>query len=79
MLSPMIGNKASRMVASWFSIAVCAINEDDRKIWQGKCLSTPDAIGALIEEHAPNVAKIGLETRLPYCSRNSSSSYRKNR
>jgi transposase len=41
---------------------ICVIDEDDRKVWQGKCMSTPYAIGNLIEKHAPNAAKIGLET-----------------
>ncbi|MDY6868259.1 MAG: IS110 family transposase [Chloroflexota bacterium] len=41
---------------------ICVIDEDDRKIWQGKCLPTPEAIGKLIKEHAPDAAKIGLET-----------------
>jgi hypothetical protein len=41
---------------------ICVIDEDDRKIWQGKCLSTPDAIGKLIKENAPGIYKIGLET-----------------
>ena len=28
---------------------ICVIDEDDRKIWQGKCLSTPETIGKLIK------------------------------
>jgi len=40
---------------------ICVIDEDDRKLWQGKCESTPEAIGKLIQKHAPAVAKIGLE------------------
>jgi hypothetical protein len=40
---------------------VCVINADDRKIWQGKCESTPEAIGKLIKEYAHDASKIGLE------------------
>lgn len=40
---------------------ICVIDEDDKIIWQGKCLSTPEA-AYLIQQNAPHVSKIGLET-----------------
>jgi transposase len=41
---------------------ICVIDENDKTVWQGKCLSTPDAIGPLIQQHAAGAARIGLET-----------------
>ena len=42
--------------------SICVIDENDKKLWQGQCLSTPEAIGPLIQKYAPNAARIGLET-----------------
>ena len=41
---------------------ICVIDEHDQVAWQGKCDTTPCAIGKLIQQHAPHVEKIGLET-----------------
>jgi transposase len=41
---------------------ICIIDENKKQIWQRKCLSTPEAIGALIQKHSPDAARIGLES-----------------
>jgi transposase len=41
---------------------VCVIGSDGRIIWQGKCLSTPEAIADAIKTKAPKVTRIGLES-----------------
>lgn len=41
---------------------VCVVDADGALVWQGKCASTPEKIAATIEIHAPQVARIGLET-----------------
>lgn len=41
---------------------VCIIGSDGKTVWQGKCLSTPEAIAEVIKSKAPEVARIGLES-----------------
>ena len=41
---------------------ICVIDEHDQVAWQGKCETTPETIGKLIRQHAPQAEKIGLET-----------------
>jgi transposase len=41
---------------------ICIVDEDGKKLWEGKCDSTPEAIGAIIKKKFPAVEKIGLET-----------------
>jgi transposase len=42
--------------------AVCVIDASGVAVWQGKCASTPEAIGATLTRRAPRVARIALET-----------------
>jgi len=39
---------------------VCVVDRDGNKLWEGSCPSTPEGIGAVVEEYAPNAVKIGL-------------------
>ena len=41
---------------------ICIVDEKNRQIWQGKCLTSPTAINDKITRHAPNPEKVGLET-----------------
>ncbi len=42
--------------------AICVVDGSGKTIWQGKCVSTPEAIAAAIRAKAPEVARIGLES-----------------
>jgi transposase len=42
--------------------SVCVIDDKGRRIWQGRCLSTPPAIAEVIAERAPAAIKVALET-----------------
>jgi len=42
--------------------AVCVVDASGVAVWQGKCASTPEAIGATLARRAPRVARIALET-----------------
>lgn len=41
---------------------VCVIGNDGKIIWQGTCLSTPEAIANTLEARAPHAARVGLES-----------------
>ncbi len=41
---------------------ICVVDENGQKLWEGKCDSTPEAIGGLIKRKSPAADKIGLET-----------------
>lgn len=41
---------------------VCVIDGDGRRTWRGKCPSRPEAIAEVLRHHAPDAAKIGMET-----------------
>jgi transposase len=47
--------------------SVCVLDEAGAIVWRGKVASTPEAIAAAIRAHAPQVARIGLETG-PLCT-----------
>lgn len=47
--------------------SVCVVDEDGRKVWMGKCSSTPEALAAAIRERAPQAERVGLETG-PLCA-----------
>ena len=38
--------------------AVCVIDEEGSRIWQGKCASTPQDMEALIRKRAPHAVRI---------------------
>ena len=42
--------------------SVCVVDGSGKTLWQGKCVSTPEAIAAAIRTRAPEVARIGLES-----------------
>lgn len=41
---------------------ICVVDRDGKKLWEGSCKSTPEAIGETIKKQAPDVVKIGLES-----------------
>ncbi len=41
---------------------ICVVDRDGKKLWEGNCDSTPEAIGGTIRKHAPTATKIGLES-----------------
>jgi hypothetical protein len=42
--------------------AVCVIDETGQRCWQGTCRSTPEAIGRLLRQRAPEATTIAMET-----------------
>src|SRR5260370_7511479 len=40
----------------------CVIDGQGKTVWQGRCLSTPEAIAGTIKSKAPDVVRIGLES-----------------
>ena len=42
--------------------SVCIVDETGRPVWQGRCLSTPDAIAAAVRAKAPHAERVGIET-----------------
>lgn len=47
--------------------SVCVVDESGRKVWAGKCSSTPEALASTIHERAPRAERVGLETG-PLCA-----------
>ena len=47
---------------------ICVVDRDGKKLWEGHCASTPEAIGKTVKEHAPDTKKIGLESGHLDCS-----------
>ena len=47
--------------------SVCVVDEEGRKVWTGKCSSTPEALASTIRERAPLAERVGLETG-PLCA-----------
>ena len=45
---------------------MCVVDETGRKLWAGKCLSTPESLAATIRERAPHAQRVGIETG-PLC------------
>src|SRR3954454_19798762 len=41
---------------------LCAVDQEGKKLWQGKCPTDPDAIAALIRSKIPDATQIGLES-----------------
>src|SRR4051812_45255371 len=41
---------------------VCVVDAQGRRVWTGKCASTPEAIGATVRAEAPGATRVGLET-----------------
>jgi hypothetical protein len=41
---------------------VCVIDGEGERVWRGKCPSQPKCIAAVLSQHAPNVARVGMET-----------------
>jgi transposase len=52
-----VGLDVSQKVTS-----VCVVDENGRKLWTGRCASTPEALAATIRERAPQAIRVGLET-----------------
>ena len=42
--------------------SVCLVDSGVKSLWQGKCVSTPEAIAATIRARALGVARVGLES-----------------
>lgn len=42
--------------------AICIIDQEGSKVWQGKTSSSPKSIAKVIKSKAPNAVKIGFET-----------------
>lgn len=42
--------------------AVCVIDEEGKRVWQGTCRSTPEAITELLRSKAPLAGKVAMET-----------------
>lgn len=42
--------------------AVCVVDEDGKRVWQGTCRSTPEAIAELLRSKAPLAVKVAMET-----------------
>jgi transposase len=51
-----VGLDVSQKVTS-----VCVIDETGRRIWAGKCRSTPDALAATIRERASQAERAGID------------------
>src|ERR1700722_19881844 len=41
---------------------VCVVDSAGKTVWQGKCLSTPEAVAAVIKARAPKAVRMGLES-----------------
>ena len=42
--------------------SICVVDDNGKPLWQGKCASTPEMLIAAIHRHAPQVARVGLES-----------------
>jgi transposase len=42
--------------------SICVVDDNGKPLWQGKCASTAEMLIAAIHRHAPQVARIGLES-----------------
>ena len=43
--------------------SICVIDDAGAIIWRGKCRSDPDAITAIVRQHAPGAARVGSGDR----------------
>lgn len=41
---------------------ICVVDRDGKKLWEGNCESTPEAIGETVKKQAPDAIKIALES-----------------
>jgi transposase len=41
---------------------ICIVDEEGRRIWRGRCLSQPESITEALRRHAPEPARVGMET-----------------
>ncbi|WP_408902505.1 IS110 family transposase [Teichococcus vastitatis] len=41
---------------------ICVIGTEGRRVWRGKCPPRPEAIAAVLGEHAPRATSVGMET-----------------
>ncbi|MBR0680947.1 IS110 family transposase [Roseomonas eburnea] len=41
---------------------ICVVDGDGRRVWRGKCPSRPEAIAETLKRHAPDAARVGMET-----------------
>ena len=44
--------------------SICVIDEQGAIIWRGKCATDPDVLTRTVGQHAPHLARAGLETGL---------------
>jgi transposase len=41
---------------------ICVVDEEGRRIWRGRCPSQPESITEALRRHAPDPARVGMET-----------------
>ena len=41
---------------------ICVIDEEGRRIWRGRCPTRPESITEALQRHAPEPARVGMET-----------------
>jgi hypothetical protein len=41
---------------------ICAVDQEGNRVWQGKCLTTPEAIAGTIRAKVPGATSIGMES-----------------
>lgn len=42
--------------------AICVIDSEGKRVWQGMCRSTPDALAEVVRTKAPRAVKVAMET-----------------
>lgn len=42
--------------------AICVVDGEGKRVWQGTCRSTPDAMTDFVRKKAPQAIKVGMET-----------------
>ena len=41
---------------------ICVVDEEGRRIWRGRCPTRPESITQSLQRHAPEPARVGMET-----------------
>ena len=41
---------------------ICVIDEEGRRIWRGRCPTRPESIAQVLQRHAPQPTRVGMET-----------------
>jgi hypothetical protein len=41
---------------------ICVVDEEGRRIWRGRCPTRPESITQALQKHAPQPARVGMET-----------------